>query len=230
MPSDLLISHIKASLNQGASPRATAGALTKAGWSKSEIISAFRIIFSPTPLPLVNIPNSDTQIVTETDYPISKLWIIKAPLIMILISVVALFFNVYFPYFLIAIPFYLIANPLIRRNFHYATEAKFLMVKQGIIAKKQRNLPYGVIQHVFVKQDLFDRVFGLATLAVENASQGGGKGFFGRNNQREQGDVVGSIGNKINIPGLHKPDAEALKEVILQKMKANPVETNQSGL
>jgi len=169
----------------------------------------------------------NNKLITEKDYPIATLWIFKAPIIIILMNVVALFFGRYFPVLVLAFPVYLIANPLIRGNFHYSLGEKFLLVKQGVISKKQRNLPYGVIQNVFLRQDLFERIFGLATLRIENAAQAGGA----RNvpTQQEQ-ENVGASGNKVNIPGLKKQDAEELRNLILKKIKENPLEDSQSGL
>ncbi len=176
------------------------------------------------------------EIATEKNYPITTLWVFKVPIIIVIISVVAFFFGYWFPQLVIALPIILIATPLIRRNFHYSTEEKFFDVKQGVFSKKQRHLPYGVIQNVIVKQDWFDRVFGLASLSVENAAQAGGKGLFGQNQNLQYGvgytktESIGSSGNKVSIPGLKKADAEALKMIILQRMKENPIEDNQSGL
>ena len=170
----------------------------------------------------------DNKVITEKDYPITTLWIFKAPIIIILMNVVALLFGYYFPYLVLALPVMLIANPLIRGNFHYSLEEKFFIVRQGVISKKQRNLPYGVIQNVLIKQDLFDRIFGLAALRVENASQAGGSRDI--RTRRKEKDVVGASGNKVSIPGLKKQSAEELKNLILKKMKENPIEDSQSGL
>lgn len=225
-----IINYIKSELTKGTSREEIMNSLVKAGWQTNDISEAFNVI----PVSASNItasPQFTNTIATEKEYPITKLWIFKAPIIITAISLVAIIFGYYFPYFLIALPFYLIANPLIRANFHYSTEEKFFLVKQGVLSKKQRNLPYGVIQNVLVKQDWFDRIFGLASFSVENASQGGGKGFFsGLRSNKQQGETVGSSGNKVNIPGLKKKDAEALKLVLLQKMKENPTEDSQSGL
>lgn len=169
----------------------------------------------------------NNKVITEKDYPITKLWMFKAPIIIILMNVAALFFGRYFPFLVLAFPVVLIANPLIRGNFHYSLEEKFLLVRQGVISKKQRNLPYGVIQNVFLKQDLFDRIFGLAVLRIENASQAGGARDIRMHHT--QGDV-GASGNKVNIPGLKKQSAEELKNLILEKIKENPIEDSQSGL
>lgn len=179
-----------------------------------------------------SVPTSAIS-VTEKTYPITILWIFKAPLIMLLISIIAILFGYWFPYLIIAFPFYLIANPLIRANFHYAVDEQYFNAKQGVFSKKQRSLPYGVIQNVLVKQDIFDRLFGLATLSVENAVQAGDvQKIFGITlaNKKQQQETVGSSGNKVNIPGLRRIDAEALKQAILQKMKQAPATTNLSGL
>lgn len=181
-------------------------------------------------------PSLPKTAVTEKNYPITKRWMLKAPLIFLFINIVALFFGYYFPYLVILIPIYLIANPFIRRNFHYSLDEAYFNVKQGVFSKKQRNIPYGVIQNVVVKQDLFDRIFGLATLYVENASFGGGvvsqkqarQALFAQRRQKQE--TVGASKNKVNIPGLKKKDAESLKMMILQKMKENPLEDTHSGL
>ncbi len=182
------------------------------------------------------------QTATEKEYPISMLWVFKTPIMIIIVSIIALLFGYWFPYLVLLFIILLIANPLIRANFHYSTEDKFFLVKQGVLSKKQRNLPYGVIQNVFVKQDIFDRIFGLASLRVENAAQGSQGGVAGRRaasaalfggglvGRAAASDTLGSSGNKVNIPGLKKKDAEALKAILLQRMKDNPLEDSQSGL
>lgn len=196
------------------------------------------------------------EIITEKNYPIQGLWVFK--------SIIAFLFVLIFlvPYFLISsrpgetskdttINFYLVViagfaifNLIItilrRANFHYSIDEKFLTLKQGVLSKQQRHLPYGVIQNLLVKQDLFDRIFGLASLTIENAAQGAGyltgprqQKFLGRRigtQQRQQVETVGFSGNRISIPGLTKINAETLKRIVLQKMKENPIEDSQSGL
>ena len=54
---------------------------------------------------------------------------------------------------------------------------------------------------------LWDRVFGLATLTIEHTPYG-----------------------TIDLPGLTKPHAEMLREIVLQKMRENLFENTQSGL
>jgi len=179
---------------------------------------------------------ADTGVITERDFPITTLWVFKSPIIIILINIIALVFGYIYPVLIIALPIMLIANPLIRKNFHFALEEKTLSIRQGVLSKRQKNIPYGVIQNVFVKQDLFDRIFGLASLRIENAAQGGGKNrpaswltrsFGSRTDDTED---VGAWGNKVSLPGLKKQSAEELKNRILQKIKENPIEDSHSGL
>lgn len=178
-----------------------------------------------------------TSTATEKEYPITNLWLFKTPIIIAVISLVALFFGYWYPILVIVFFVSIIANPIIRSRFHYSLENNFFMVAQGVFSKQKRNLPYGVIQHVFVKQDFFDRIFQLASLKIENASGGGQGGkpswnknvtlgsFFGGNQEG-----VGTSGNAVSIPGLKKAHAEELKNKILQKIKDNPLHDSRSGL
>ena len=197
------------------------------------------------------------EIITEKNYPIQGLWVFKSIFgsLFALISFVLYFLisprlgetskdTENFFYVIIIIVgfaiFHFIVTILRKVNFHYSIEENFLTLKQGILSKQQRHIPYGVIQNLFVKQDLFDRIFGLASLTIENASQGAGslaapqqQKVFGLrigNQKRQQVEMVGFSGNKVSIPGLTKANAEILKGIVLQKMKENPIEDSQSGL
>lgn len=227
-----IINYIKSTLASGVSRQEITDSLVKAGWQVKDIEDSFNTIYAPT----ASSEASFLERVTEERYPITTIWVFKTPIIIVVVSIVGLLFGIWFPYLVIAFPIFLVLNPLTRSNFHYATEEKFFVVKEGIISKKQRNLPYGVIQNVFVKQDIFDRIFGIASLAVENAVQGDGKssgGFWSLKMtayKNQQGDKIGSSGNQVSIPGLKKEDAEALKNILLQRMKENPNTDIQSGL
>ena len=200
--------------------------------------------------------------ITEKVYPVEKIWPLKPlfwPIIVFIIaSIPIILFSVLLFIFKSDQPEYdgemltklllgtltffafSLFNFLDRKYFHYAVEDRFLRVKQGILSKNERHIPYEVIQNILVKQDLFDRLFKLSSLEIDNASQAGGalannpqNKFFGLNiPHRESKDFefIGFRDNKVNIPGLKKNNAEALKEIILQKMKENPIENNISGL
>lgn len=120
----------------------------------------------------------------------------------------------------------LIATYLQLINFHYSLDDKAIVLRQGIFSKKQRLMHYGSIQNVLVKQDLYDKIFGLASITIENASHGAGF----QNIRRSATDLLGFRGNKICVPGLKKQNAEALRNIILQKMKDNPIQDSKSGL
>ncbi|MBP9814395.1 PH domain-containing protein [Candidatus Woesebacteria bacterium] len=169
------------------------------------------------------------MILTEQDYPIQFVWLYKSlisSLFIVIITFGMASFG-YINYFLIAFvayaPIAFVVSWLARNNFHFALEDKFLLLKQGIISKQERNVPYGVIQHLFVKQDLFDRVFGLASLTIENAT----KSMAEIQVQKEQKapiENIGFSGNAVVIPGLNREHAELLKIALLDQMKRNPVE------
>lgn len=199
-------------------------------------------------------------VVTEAQYPVQKRLMLKSVfyflLIMIYVSgqfinLIASMFGLsdnrtsiqnplaalFIFIFVLAISFFL---PLLLYylqiiSFHYALEEKFMVLHQGFFSKQQRNLPYGTIQNVLIKRGILDRILGLTTLSIENAAQGGGgRKFFGMTmrstEQNRRYDMVGFSQNKVSIPGLNTVDAEALKALVLQKMKENPIEDNQSGL
>jgi len=194
------------------------------------------------------------EIITEKKYPVQRLWVFKSILTSFLVLMILVPYWVFLWYsesgnleisFYISIIiiftiFHFVVSILRRATFHYSIDGQFLTLRQGILSKQQRHIPYGVIQNLFVKQDLFDRIFGLASLTVENASQGAGaftppqeQKIFGlrvSNQRQQQAEMVGFSGNKVNIPGLTKQNAETLKEIVLQKMKENPIEDSQSGL
>src|SRR3989344_6560852 len=163
------------------------------------------------------------QTITEKNYPIEAKWIFKSILRSILSALIfsLLFFfglndsrsKLYLIIFIGFVPIDLIYFALRRVTFHYSIDDKFLLLKQGILSKQQRHIPYGVVQNIYVKQDFLDRIFGLTSLTLENASANQTKG-----QQAEQPGTVGFSGNKVIIPGLTKENAETLKNIILQKM------------
>lgn len=185
-----------------------------------------------------------SEIITEKDYPIQLLWVLKSMIkylfLLIFFALILVFYSaagvgdvgsaygqiaIIVVYSIIA----LLYSILRRVTFHYSLGDQFLLLKQGILSRQQRNIPYGVIQNVAVNQDLFDRIFGLTSLLVENAAQGAGA-LAAMQRGRRQNEIAGFSGNKVSIPGLSRKNAEKLKNIILQKMKENPIEDNQSGL
>lgn len=192
-----------------------------------------------------------SEIITENNYPIRNVWLFKdffislifLPLVIVYLSVGTgglifsqgglLMFFFYLLILVLASGIRVTINILRRSNFHYTLDEHFMVFHQGIISKQNRNVPYGRIQGVFISQKLMDRIFGLASLTIEDFSQGGRSsmnvdGYIGSGKSRRE--ALGFVGNKIHIPGLKKMDAESLKAYILQKVKDNPIEDSQSGL
>ncbi len=191
------------------------------------------------------------NLITEKQFPIHGMWILKKSIPFIFILLILLPFvlvpdlqdkDIQVRLFIVVIyiPLNLLYIILRKKMFHFEAEEHYLTLRQGVFSKQQRHIPYGVIQNVLVKQDLFDRIFGLASLTIENASSGGGQlgtagqqKIFGMNfssDKRRESESIGFSGNKISIPGLSKQSAEMLKEIMLQKIRENPIEDSQSGL
>lgn len=180
------------------------------------------------------------EITTEKNYPIENRWIAKSFLVLIipLIIILSIFIlglvagepDFFLLVYILIMPFNLLIVFLRKKNFHYALENRFLTLKQGIFSKQERHIPYEVIQHTYIQQDLLDRILGLTSLTIENASSGSGSQNIAINSSRKRSELIGFSGNKVSIPGLTKQNAESLKLIVLQKMKENPMGNNQSGL
>jgi hypothetical protein len=78
----------------------------------------------------------------------------------------------------------------------YALRMHDILYKSGWLYKKQIAIPFNRIQHVDIRQGLFERAFGLSKLNVYTA---------------------GGQGSDITIPGLLDDDARKLKEYILRE-------------
>jgi uncharacterized membrane protein YdbT with pleckstrin-like domain len=184
--------------------------------------------------------------ITDAQYPIRGLWLVKqailgnvisyyvVPMVLIPIFFVMVLTKLTLPVllFILTISFIVLWNiPVFiiymqKRAFHYVLEEKRLTIQQGWLSKQQRTIPYSTIQSLYIHQDFVDRLLGLATVTIENASgsQVGGTA---------QGALwfwIGSMGNKVIIPGLSEADAEVLKGYLLRHIKENPSSDARSGL
>ncbi len=166
------------------------------------------------------------DVINEQNYPIQRRWILES-IIGCVLRLAALFSlilivpsgsrwasfrdifweNPWAWVLYVFFTFLIVADALQRVTFHYSIEDGFLTLRQGVLTREESQIPYGGIQDIFVKQDLLDRVFGLATLTIEHVPYA-----------------------NIDIQGLAKPSAEMLRRIVLQEMKENPIENAQSGL
>lgn len=233
-----LLSYIKSQRLQNINDESIKAALISSGWNQSVINEAFSSMGNEaTPA------STDTQIeISDKIYPIQNKLVVKQviPIVILIMLLmlgepsdpeVASYIFIYILIFIGTIVYFFLA----KANYKYEFQEKHIVLHQGILRKQQRTLQYGVIQNVLVKQGLLDRIFGIATLILENAAGKGDLGYqkvFGMRvkTQQQRGDLLGFKGNQISIPGLNKADAEKLKEILLKKIQENPIEDKQSGL
>ncbi|OGM24177.1 hypothetical protein A2627_04775 [Candidatus Woesebacteria bacterium RIFCSPHIGHO2_01_FULL_39_28] len=234
-----LANYIDSQIKAGIAIEKIKTALLGAGWKQEVIDSA--LISINTDSTNQTLSNS----VTEKEYPISNRWMWEKSLYFItIILFITLIYSgskeltLNLVFFSVIYGISLLFLYLSKINFHYSFDNQNVIVRQGILNKKNRTLPFAVIQNVFVKQGLLDRFFGISTLSIENASGGGGAGQFTKafgfyfKNKGERNDTIGIgiQGNKVSIPGLTVSDAEKLKEIILMKIKENPHADTTSGI
>jgi membrane protein YdbS with pleckstrin-like domain len=85
----------------------------------------------------------------------------------------------------------------------YALRMHDILYKSGWLYKKQIAVPFNRIQHVDIRQGVFERAFGLSKLNIYTA---------------------GGNSSDITIPGLLDEDAQRLKEYILRETIAQDEE------
>lgn len=171
---------------------------------------------------------------TKKDFPVNPIWVLKVffysfTIMLPIIGPVFLNSDGAIPYilFLVVDMVYKYISLLL---FDFQLDKEYLNVKQGIISRQSRSTPFGVIQQIIIKQDIFDRIFKLKTLIIENAANAGGMKLNYREEQKyDTIYALGSKHNKVVIPGLSLEHADMLKRKLLQKMKEHPGPT-QTGL
>lgn len=175
----------------------------------------------------------------DQNYPIEPVWALKSTFVSLIALpfLVALFTFIFWDnfqaissskhtysglmyagIFILAVPFHFFANIIRRATFHYQFEKKFFNLRQGLINRQNRQLPYGVIQNVIITRGILDRLFGLATLTIQNATQSTAIDI-----KSQTRGSAGFFGNTIQIPGLTKEDAEVIKNALLKKIKESPI-------
>lgn len=75
-----------------------------------------------------------------------------------------------------------------KNSFYFEFKPEFIAIKQGVISKEERHLPYKSVQDIAISQSLTEKIFGIATVVIENAAVG-------------TGNLKNSSG-KVKIPGL----------------------------
>ncbi len=234
--------YIKDQLHQGTGKDIIINSLLAKGWQKADVDDSYNsvTIDAQTPSSATNMHESPDDI-TEKKYPIQFLWVFQS--IIVYSFAMAYFIFIYgrgknswagYVFYAIYLLLHIAYIMLRRKLFHFAIGKTYLNLQQGVINKQQRHIPLGVIQNVYVKQGIMDRMFGLASLTIENAVQNSNtkKGVFSMLSGNNATQSIGSSANGgiVAIPGLKKADAEQVKTILLQRVKENSAEANQSGL
>lgn len=114
------------------------------------------------------------------------------------------------------------------RKFSLSSGGKISHSETGCFFKTTKTRALRSYSKTFVKQDFIDRLLGMASISIENASEGAGG--TSKYSKTERYEIIGFRGNKVVIPGLKKADADSLKNIFLERMKANLIDDSQSGL
>lgn len=85
------------------------------------------------------------------------------------------------------------------RNYFYDLGEDGIVIKEGVLSRREITIPYSKIQNVFVDQDALDRAFGLYDVHLETA--GFGSHYVS------------------HIDGVNQANSEKLRGLILSKMK-----------
>lgn len=182
----------------------------------------------------------DLKIINERSHPIEKIWVIKNVILWSPFCAFALAYiteKFIFSYFIAVL---IISPPLIYlylmltiKNYHYEFGERLISLKQGIISKSERTVMYGRIQNVCISQGIINRLLGLASISIETASEGAGAKFLAQDSQSKKNSAVALLGfrsNRIGIPGLLYENASELKNLVMDRIKSNPIDDAQSGL
>ena len=185
-----------------------------------------------------------SSVISEEQYPLRTRWFIKAVLFLTLAKTrfgfwCVLVFYIFLTFIILITIFWgygffsqkvisllsvlflagLYYGILILRidRFQYSVEKESVALRQGFFSEEKKRVPYEVMQAILIKQDLFDKIFGLATLVIENIDHGDYIDTA-KDLMMENMETPYFSNRKIQIPGLSKKDAEYLKEIILQKI------------
>ena len=96
------------------------------------------------------------------------------------------------------------------RFYFYDLTEKELIIRKGVITRRELTIPFYRIQDVYVDQDFWDRIFGLYDVHVATAATGGA--------------FAGS--ERAHIDGVDAENAEVLKKIFIEKIRmGEPIKT-----
>lgn len=92
-----------------------------------------------------------------------------------------------------------------KSTFSFNFLPEYIFMRTGIIARQEKHLPYNTIQDVSVNQGIIDRLFGIATIIIKNAS---GSQFL----QNRDGNTA--VFNGVVIPGQPLERAQKIAQIL----------------
>ena len=93
-----------------------------------------------------------------------------------------------------------------RRTFYFEFQPHFILLRDGVISREEKHLRYATIQNVSLKQGVVDRLFGFATVVIENAASG--------NSVTARPGATSGGGSKVTLPGQRVADAETIVQAL----------------
>lgn len=170
--------------------------------------------------------------ISSTEYPIQGRWLISAAISSLFLSVFFLLVFYWYwlfietkisagiiIYFLIYVGisvFNFIWKVLWKNSYRFEFAPEYILLRDGVISKEERHLPYKSIQNVTLNQGVVDRMLGIGSVSIENAANQGYVGARNSANVMTKGGVM--------IPGQSIEKANELLGILngIISRSANP--------
>ena len=101
---------------------------------------------------------------------------------------------------------YVIYYLIWKKTYTFQFLPQFIFVRQGVISRQEKNLPYNTIQDVSVKQGIIERLLGISSVYIQNAAQSSPV-------QAGRGRVI-SVFSGVIIPGQSLERANKIADVV----------------
>ncbi len=106
-----------------------------------------------------------------------------------------------------------------RKNYAFKFNTDNIYYRTGVISISEKHMPYSSIQDVTINQGMVDRLFGIASVVIENAAQ---QTFTSKNGKQV------SVFNGVSIEGISLDDAKKITDML--KTTVLGVNTSKHGL
>lgn len=82
-----------------------------------------------------------------------------------------------------------------RKSYYFEFMPEYILLRDGVISKEERHLPYKSIQNVTMRQGFFDKLLGIGSVSIENAAN---QGIPVRRGYSPMGSGIGIPGQSID--------------------------------